>query len=225
MSVGAGAGRAGNCPDLPSRESSRRRPAAHTSLPLGGCPSDPPSSEIDRQPTRGAPPGWSSPSRLTKPPSTHPNLSGDTRFPYVAAAHLQARLPIVAEVATTRKGGDRMPSTTPASKAPGQRAHGPIVERLVGALRRGTPPCASRPPVRRPAPGRGGAGSWEPMTCDVCRRRLLRGERAALYARGEEQVVACPLCAIELSGAGLRRVPDPADEGDSLDGSTEERVA
>lgn len=52
------------------------------------------------------------------------------------------------------------------------------------------------------------------MTCDVCRRRLLQGERAALYARGEEQVTACPLCAIELSGGGLRRLPDlPDDDG------------
>jgi hypothetical protein len=63
------------------------------------------------------------------------------------------------------------------------------------------------------------------MTCDVCRRRLLQGERAALYARGEERVAACPLCAIELSGAGLRRLPDPANDEGVLGAATEDQVA
>jgi len=119
-----------------------------------------------------------------------------------------------------------MPSTTEAGQTPRRTAHGPIVERLIGALRRGTPPAASEgSPARRPAPRRADADPWEPVTCDVCRRRLLQGERATLYARGEEQVAACPLCAIELSGAGLRRLPDPAQNDVSCDGPAAERVA
>lgn len=116
-----------------------------------------------------------------------------------------------------------MPSMTAGSQVPRWMVHGPIVERVVGALRRRTLPDASGPPTRRPAPGRGDANPWEPVACDVCHRRLLQGERAALYTQGEEQVAACPLCAIELSGAGLRRLSDPPDDKDVLDVATEDR--
>ena len=101
----------------------------------------------------------------------------------------------------------------------------PIVERLIGALRRRTLPGASGSLTRRHAPNRDDANTWEPGTCDVCRRRLLQGERAALYVCGEQRVAACPLCAIELSGAGLRRLPDPADEEDVLDAAAQDQVA
>lgn len=49
---------------------------------------------------------------------------------------------------------------------------------------------------RRPVHQR---ATWpgEPPTCSLCQRRLLAGERAAAYRLGEQDVLACPLCALE----------------------------
>ncbi len=36
----------------------------------------------------------------------------------------------------------------------------------------------------------------EPPTCTLCQRRLLASERAAVYRLGEQDALACPLCAL-----------------------------
>jgi hypothetical protein len=59
------------------------------------------------------------------------------------------------------------------------------------------------------------AWQGEPPRCDACRRRLLAGERALTYHLGERDVSVCPLCAVPLGAAGLRRSvvdADPAPE-------------
>lgn len=53
----------------------------------------------------------------------------------------------------------------------------------------------------------------EPETCDRCGRELLLGERALLLCRDDELLLACPLCADALRGAGYLSVT--ADDGDA----------
>ncbi len=44
--------------------------------------------------------------------------------------------------------------------------------------------------------------SEQPEHCDACGRELLLGERARLVYRGEELLLACPLCAERLLREG-----------------------
>jgi hypothetical protein len=101
---------------------------------------------------------------------------------------------------------------------------GAYVGRLIGALRAaasaGNPVPVARPPAQRERTWPG-----EPPTCDMCHRRLLQGERTAFYAHGEVLLLACPLCAVELSGAGLRRQPGIADDDALPCDVGDERVA
>jgi len=63
----------------------------------------------------------------------------------------------------------------------------------------------------------------EPPACSVCGRRLLAGERAVSYQHPDGVIDACPLCAIELSGAGLRLVT--GDQSSPGDGTPEGEAA
>jgi len=53
----------------------------------------------------------------------------------------------------------------------------------------------------------------EPATCGLCGRRLLAGERVSSYEHPDGVIDACPLCAIELDGAGLRILPQGRGPG------------
>ncbi len=60
-----------------------------------------------------------------------------------------------------------------------------------------------------------GMSLWhdEPEHCDGCGRELLLGERALLLSRGEDLLLACPLCAERLSRDGYRAAtPDAGIE-------------
>lgn len=60
----------------------------------------------------------------------------------------------------------------------------------------------------------------EPESCDGCGRELLLGEQALILCRGDELLLACPLCAERLRGEGYLAVTADADrdaaEGRSL---------
>ncbi len=85
-----------------------------------------------------------------------------------------------------------------------------FVERLRDMLP--GPLGANRPAVTAGPPAQSQRGrSGDPPTCDVCHRRLPSGEQLGAYGRGEQLLLACPLCGIELSSAGLQRPPGDPD--------------
>ena len=53
----------------------------------------------------------------------------------------------------------------------------------------------------------------EPEDCDGCGRELLPGEQALLMRRGDELLLACPLCAERLLGEGCLRIASDAERG------------
>jgi hypothetical protein len=99
-----------------------------------------------------------------------------------------------------------------------------FVERLRDMLR--GPLGANRPAVTAGPPAQSQRGrSGDPPTCDVCHRRLLSGEQVTAYGRGEQLLLACQHCGIELCSAGLRRQPAGADGQNPLGASGAERAA
>ena len=70
-----------------------------------------------------------------------------------------------------------------------------------------TLPCArglvGQPPV----------ATWpgEPPTCSLCQRRLLAGERAVVGRLDEQDVLACPLCAVALDRHSRGASIDPSE--------------
>jgi len=60
---------------------------------------------------------------------------------------------------------------------------------------------------------RRGIPTWseQPERCDACGRELLVGERASLFERDEELLLACPLCAARVQDEGA--LPIPASSG------------
>ena len=59
----------------------------------------------------------------------------------------------------------------------------------------------------------------EPSTCGLCGRRLLAGERLQSYEHPDGVIDACPLCAIELDGAGLRSLSQTGPDNDEPEGA------
>ena len=96
-----------------------------------------------------------------------------------------------------------------------------LVRRWFGSGRDGPPSVAARdrvsgpatvPQSRRRARAAGDrAALWteEPETCERCGRRLLTGELPALFQVGDEVVLVCPVCAMDMATAGFRS-PDPS---------------
>ncbi len=60
--------------------------------------------------------------------------------------------------------------------------------------------------------------SEEPERCDGCGRELLLGERARLMCRGDELILACPLCADRLLREGYLALNPDAGAGATADG-------
>jgi hypothetical protein len=87
-----------------------------------------------------------------------------------------------------------------------------VFKRWAGLLSQGreqAPAGGEAPPLqsRRRARAAGDRASlWteEPETCECCGRRLLTGELPALMQRGEEQLLVCPICVMQLAAAGYR---------------------
>jgi hypothetical protein len=96
------------------------------------------------------------------------------------------------------------------SSEPRAPERGAFVGRLRDLLRDPLGAGRSASPVGPSAQSQCGRPGDSP-TCDICHRRLLSGEQLGAYGRGEQLLLACPLCGIELSSAGLQRQPGDPD--------------